>query len=127
MAAAQPGGLYHHGIADRRDLLTTDKRRWLEQLELPDGAREQITVALRVIDALDAQSEPLTRERRAYGHPPPGCRALTRHYVRVKKGRALPDGRVVRGRCRRVAGLRSPSVPAGDPLVIVPMARMPAP
>lgn len=57
--------LYHHGIAQRRDLLTVDKRRWLEQLELPDAAREQVTVALRVIDALDAQSEPLTRELRA--------------------------------------------------------------
>jgi transposase len=27
--------LYHHGIAQRRDLLTVDKRRWLEQLDLP--------------------------------------------------------------------------------------------
>jgi transposase len=72
--------LYHHGVAQRRDLLTVDKRRWLEELELPAVAREQVTVALSVIDALDAQSEPLTRELRAYGRRQPGCRALMRHY-----------------------------------------------
>ena len=33
-----------------------------------------------MIDALDAQSEPLTRELRAYGRRQPGCRALMRHY-----------------------------------------------
>src|ERR671918_838563 len=72
--------LYHHGIAQRRDLLTAEKRQWLTELELPAAAREQITVALRVIDALDAQSEPLTRELRAYGRRQPGCRALMAHY-----------------------------------------------
>ena len=68
--------LYHHGVAQRRDLLTVEKRQWLEELELPAAAREQVTVALSVIDALDAQSEPLTRELRAYGRRQPGCRAL---------------------------------------------------
>jgi transposase len=72
--------LYHHGVAQRRDLLTADKRQWLEGLKLPAAAREQITVALRVIDALDAESAPLTRELRAYGRRQPGCRALMRHY-----------------------------------------------
>ena len=59
--------LYHHGVAQRRDLLTVEKRQWLQELPLPAAAREQVTVALTVIDALDAQSEPLTRELRAYG------------------------------------------------------------
>ena len=72
--------LYHHGVAQRRDLLTADKRQWLEDLELPAAAREQVTVALTVIDALDAQSEPLTRELRAYARRQPGCRALMGHY-----------------------------------------------
>jgi transposase len=69
-----------HGIGQRRDLLTAEKRRWLTELDLPAAAREQVTVALSVIDALDAQSEPLTRELRAYGRRQPGCRALMRHY-----------------------------------------------
>jgi transposase len=73
--------LYHHGVAQRRDLLTVEKRQWLEELiDLPAAAREQVTVALAVIDALDAQSEPLTRELRAYGRRQPGCRALMAHY-----------------------------------------------
>jgi transposase len=63
--------LYHHGVAQRRDLLTVDRRRWLEELDLPTTAREQVTIALTVIDALDVQSEPLTRELRAYGRRQP--------------------------------------------------------
>src|SRR5215216_200455 len=62
------------------DLLAVEKRQWLEELDLPAAAREQVTVALTVIDALDAQSEPLTRELRAYGRRQPGCRALMAHY-----------------------------------------------
>src|SRR3954469_2684447 len=38
--------LYHHGFAQRRELLTGANRVWLAELRLPDSAREQITVAL---------------------------------------------------------------------------------
>src|ERR687898_3418348 len=31
--------LYHHGVAQRRDLLTVEKRQWLEELQLPAGGR----------------------------------------------------------------------------------------
>ncbi len=72
--------LYHHGMPQRRDLLRAGKREWLEQLQLPAAAREQITVALAIIDALDAQSGPLTEQLRAYARRQPGCRALMRHY-----------------------------------------------
>ena len=72
--------LYHHGVAQRRDLLRAGKREWLEQLELAPAAREQVTVALTIIDALDAQSAPLTNELRAYARRQPGCRALMGHY-----------------------------------------------
>src|SRR5204863_6753249 len=61
-------------------LLTANNRTWLEALELPGSAREQITVALTMIDALDAQSAPITRELRAYARRQPGCRALMGHY-----------------------------------------------
>jgi transposase len=47
---------------------------------LPAVAREQITVALRVIDALDAQSGPITRQLRLYARRQNGCRALMSHY-----------------------------------------------
>src|SRR6185312_1086641 len=47
--------LYHHGCPQRRNLMTEEGRRWLTARPLPTGAREQVTVALRMIDALDAQ------------------------------------------------------------------------
>src|SRR3954451_14358750 len=72
--------LYHHGFPQRAGLLTANNRAWLEALELPASAREQITVALTMIDALDAQSAPITSELRLYARRQPGCRALMGHY-----------------------------------------------
>ena len=57
--------LYHHGFPQRAGLLRASNRAWLETLELPASAREQIAVALQMIDALDAQSAPMTRELRS--------------------------------------------------------------
>jgi transposase len=72
--------LYHHGLPQRRELLTRDNRAWVEQAPLPATAREQITVALALIDALQAQVDPITRELRAYAPRQPGCCALMGHY-----------------------------------------------
>jgi transposase len=72
--------LYHHGVPQRRRLMTREGRAWLAAVELPAVAREQITVALVMIDALDVQLAPLTRELRAYARRQPGCRALMAHY-----------------------------------------------
>jgi transposase len=73
--------LYHHGI--RRPglvLLTAEGRAWLEQAPLPETAREQITVGLRMIDALDAQLPALDRQLRSYARRQTGCKALMGHY-----------------------------------------------
>jgi transposase len=72
--------LYHHGFPQRAGLLTVDNRAWLLELELPAGAREQVTVALQMIDALDEQSAPITRQLRLYARRQPGCKALMGHY-----------------------------------------------
>ena len=72
--------LYHHGFPQRHGLLTAENRAWLESLTLPASAREQIAVALVMIDALDAQSAPFTRELRLYARRQAGCRALMKHY-----------------------------------------------
>ena len=72
--------LYHHGVPRRRGLLVGERRAWLEALELPDAARCQIRVALAMIDAVDAQLEPLDRELRSLARRQPGCRALMAHY-----------------------------------------------
>jgi transposase len=72
--------LYHHGVPPRSWLLGAESRAWLVSLHLPPAAREQISVALALIDALDAQLSPLDQELRAYAKRQPGCRALMRHY-----------------------------------------------
>src|SRR5215204_2861781 len=72
--------LYHHGFPQRHGLLTGENRAWLEGLSLPASAREQVAVALTMIDALDAQSAPVTRALRLYARRQPGCRALMKHY-----------------------------------------------
>src|SRR6476660_1911936 len=58
--------LYHHGLPQRRELLTGANRAWLTELELPEIAREQITVALGLIDALHVQEAPITAQLRSY-------------------------------------------------------------
>jgi transposase len=72
--------LYHHGFPQRNGLLTGENRAWLEALALPPGAREQVSIALQIIDSLDTQAAPITRELRLYARRQPGCRALMRHY-----------------------------------------------
>ena len=72
--------LYHHGHPQRRDLLTRENRAWVERAALPAVAREQITVALGLIDALDLQLAAIDRELRAYARRQGGCRALMAHY-----------------------------------------------
>jgi transposase len=72
--------LYHHGVPARSWLMTAESRAWLAGLALPTAAREQITIALALIDALDRQVAPLDQELRDYARRQPGCRALMRHY-----------------------------------------------
>jgi transposase len=68
--------LYHHGVAQQRNLLSAQKREWLAALALPAAAREQITIALSVIDTLDLKLVPFDQELRAHANKQPGCRAL---------------------------------------------------
>jgi transposase len=72
--------LYHHGCRQRSGLMTAEGREWLAAQQLPETAREQVTVALAMIDALEVQIAPLDRELRAYARRQAGCRALMAHY-----------------------------------------------
>jgi len=67
--------LYHHGLPQRHDLLTKVNRAWVEQAPLPPVAREQITIGLAMIDALETQRAPIDQELRANARCQPGCRA----------------------------------------------------
>lgn len=73
--------LYHHGLPKRSGLLTSENRAWVAQLALPAAGREQITVALGMIDALEVRIAPLDKALRAYARRQAGCRALqAAHY-----------------------------------------------
>jgi transposase len=72
--------LYHHGCPQRRNLMVGDGREWLAVQPLPAAAREQVTVALGMIDALEVQIAPLEKELRAYANRQAGCKALMAHY-----------------------------------------------
>ena len=47
--------LYHHGCPRRGDLINHGGLAWLAAQPLPACAREQVTVALAMIDALERQ------------------------------------------------------------------------
>jgi transposase len=72
--------LYHHGCPQRRLLMVGDGRAWLESQPLPETARQQVAVALAMIDALAVQIAPLEKELRGYARRQAGCKALMRHY-----------------------------------------------
>jgi transposase len=72
--------LYHHGCPQRRQLMTSEGLAWLAGQPLGESAREQVTIALAIIDALETRIAPLDRELRAYARRQPGCKALMRHY-----------------------------------------------
>jgi transposase len=72
--------LYHHGVPARSWLMSAESRAWLAGVSLPGAARELITTAQVMIDAHDAQLEPLDHELRDDAKRQPGRRALMRHY-----------------------------------------------
>jgi transposase len=59
--------------------MTGEGQRWLAAVALPACAREQITIALSMID-VDRQLTALDKELRAYARRQPGCRALMGYY-----------------------------------------------
>ena len=64
--------LYHHGCPKRGDLINRAGLTWLAALPLPACAREQVTVALAMIDALERQLAPLDKQLRDLRPPPAG-------------------------------------------------------
>ena len=68
--------IYHPGCPQTRKLLTLENRGWMAELELPAAAREQITVALEMIDAIELQITPIDLDLRGYSRKQLGCRSL---------------------------------------------------
>jgi transposase len=75
--------LFHHGVPASSvpaRLLASRGRAWLERVALPAAARERVTVALAIIDAIDGQLAPLEQDLRRIARRQTGCRALQRHF-----------------------------------------------
>jgi transposase len=73
--------LYHQGQPARPRLLTVDKRQWLASLELSPAGRQRVDLALRMLDHLHEELEPIERQLLHYARHQPGCQALIkRHY-----------------------------------------------
>ncbi|MGO9974775.1 MAG: IS110 family transposase [Solirubrobacteraceae bacterium] len=75
--------LYHHGCPARRKLMEGDGPDWLSAQPLPEAAREQVAVALAMIDALERQTAPLDAQLRPYARRQAGCKALIERYYGV--------------------------------------------
>ena len=82
-----------------------DGREWLAGQPLPDTAREQIMVALAMIDALDVQIAPIDGELRAYARAQTGCKALIDAYYGIGELTAVTVIAEL-GDCRRFANSR---------------------
>jgi hypothetical protein len=110
--------LYHHGCPQRRKLMVGDGPDWLSAQPLPDAAREQVTVARAMIDALERQIAPLDAQLRPYARRQTGCRALINaHYgvgelvaVTVRLSSATADGSPTAVMRCVTAGWTSPSI-----------------
>ena len=68
--------LYHHGCPHRRRLMEGDGPQWLDAQPLPATARQQVTVALAVIDMLEREIDPVDRDLPGYARRQTGCQAL---------------------------------------------------
>jgi transposase len=97
--------LYHHGCPRRQQLMVGDGRDWPAVQPLPDTARQQITVGLAMIDALEVQIAPLDRELRAYARAQTGCKALIDAYYGIGELCAVTIVSEL-GDCRRFSNSR---------------------
>ena len=72
--------LFHQGCPPIRALLTRAGREALAGAELSAAGRQYVDTALRRIDELSAEIDPLRTQLISFGRRQPGCRALQRHY-----------------------------------------------
>ena len=72
--------LFHHGYPQERNLLSKERRAWLEELELPEAARKSIDLCLRMIDHINEELKPIEGAIRSFARHQSGCKALMGHY-----------------------------------------------
>jgi transposase len=82
-----------------------DGRDWFAAQPLPAVARERVTAALAMIDALGLQMRPIEKGLRAYARRQARCQALMAHYGIGEvdpRSRSSPE----LGECRRFSSSR---------------------
>jgi len=75
--------LFQHGVAVPEGAIRSDKTRHLvaDATQLSPAARQRITIGYKMIDATDAEAQPLKRDLQLFGTHQPACRALAEaHY-----------------------------------------------
>jgi transposase len=74
--------LYHHGLSAGApaEISTPVGRAFLDALDLPDDARERVTVALSMVDTLEHQIGEIERSLRRLARHQAGCQALMTQY-----------------------------------------------
>jgi transposase len=74
--------LFHQGLPrPEPELLSRATRGWLEQVALPPASRQALAIALRQIDGVDVELDPIGQWLRTLARRQPGCRALiAAHY-----------------------------------------------
>ncbi len=80
--------LYHHGLPHRSELhlLSGEGRVWLDEVDVPDAAREQIEVAIAMSEALDAQIAPGPRPPNRSSPRPPNNNPLQKRCTSKSQG-----------------------------------------
>jgi transposase len=71
--------LYQHGVAVPEGAIRTAQTRDMladADVQLSPAGRQRITVGYRMIDATDAEAQPLRKELQRFGTRQPACRAL---------------------------------------------------
>lgn len=59
--------------------MNRDGLQWLADQPLSASGREQVSISLAMIKALDSQLVPIDKQLRALARRQPGCKALTAH------------------------------------------------
>jgi transposase len=76
--------LYHHGVAVPEGAIRSEKTRALVAdpgLAISAAGRQRVATAYRMIEATDAEAQPLKRQLTRFGERQPACRALVAgHY-----------------------------------------------
>jgi transposase len=72
--------LFHNGYPQQKNLVSTEGRAQLEDMELPGAARQVVDLSLAMIDHINEELEPIEIQLRTYARSQAGCKALMEHY-----------------------------------------------